>query len=229
MKDTIIQDIITAANFKLAGIQLLLEKEAAGKGGISNPMGGSATSTTTKGVKTAPVMSAAPINDLLPKATTAQSANLPALTQLPTANTTQSGVMNNAVLPMMKSSELKLANIFASNGFFNPALSSASLNAISEAMPQTRTDALKTLAAPVTGYAAGSVNGLIPQTLRTGAKKVYKSFPKDSNNPIKRLAGNSAALIKKLQQKGVNMTRPMSGLGQALYLPAFLAGISPLT
>lgn len=99
MKDVIIQDIITAANFKLAGLQLLLEKEAAGKGGISNPMGGSSTSTATKGVKTAPVMSAAPINDLLPKATTAQSAGLPALTQLPTANTTQSGVMNNAVLP----------------------------------------------------------------------------------------------------------------------------------
>lgn len=233
MKDTIIQDIITAANFKLAGYLDLLEKEAAGKGGISNPMGGSSTSTATKGVKTAPVMSAAPINDLLPKATTAQSANLPALTQLPTANTaistTQSGVMNNAVLPMMKSSELKLANIFASNGFFNPATSSAALNATVEAMPQTRTDALKTLAAPVTGYAAGSVNGLIPQALRTGAKKVYKSFPKDSNNPIKRLAGNSAALMKKLQQKGVNMTRPISGLGQALYLPAFLAGISPLT
>jgi len=54
-------------------------------------------------------------------------------------------------------------------------------------MPQTRTDVFKTLAAPVTGYAAGSVNGMIPQALRTGAKKVYKSFPKDSNNPIKRL------------------------------------------
>lgn len=101
MKDVIIQDIITAANFKLAGLQLLLEKEAAGKGGISNPMGGSSTSTATKGVKTAPVMSAAPINDLLPKATTAQSAGLPALTQLPTAN--QGGMTNNAVLPMFKS------------------------------------------------------------------------------------------------------------------------------
>ena len=106
MEDVIIQDIITATNFKLAGLQFLLEKEAAGKGGISNPMGGSPNSTTAKGVKTTPVMSAAPINDLLPKATTAQSAGLPALTQLPTANTTQSGVMNNAVLPMMKSSEL---------------------------------------------------------------------------------------------------------------------------
>ena len=229
MKDIIINDIITAANFKLAGYLDLLEKDAAGKGGISNPMGGSSTSTATKGVKTAPVMSAAPINDLLPKATTAQSAGLPALTQLPTANATQSGVMNNAVLPMMKSSDLKLANIFASNGFFNPAASSAALNAAIEAMPQTKTDTFKTLAAPVTGYAAGSVNGLIPQTLRTGAKKIYKSFPKDSNNPIKRLAGNSAAFIRKLQQKGVNMTRPVSGLGQALYLPAFLAGISPLT
>ena len=116
MKDTIIQDIITAANFKLAGIQLLLEKEAAGKGGISNPMGGSAKSTATKGVKTAPVMSAAPINDLLPKATTAQSAGLPALTQLPTANATQSGTMNNAVLPMMKSSAFidKLAAAYPS-------------------------------------------------------------------------------------------------------------------
>ena len=105
MKDTIIKDIITAANFKLAGYLDLLEKEAAGKSGISNPMGGSPKSTAVKPVNTAPVMSAAPINDLLPKATTAQSAGLPALTQLPTAN--QSGVTNNAVLPMMKSSELE--------------------------------------------------------------------------------------------------------------------------
>lgn len=233
IKDFILDDIADRAMFKLAE---LAEKIAAGKGGISNPMGGSAGATASKPVKTAPIMSAAPINDLMPKATTAMTAGLPNLMNnmnQATQQATQSGVMNNAVLPWNnKSGEYnleKIANIFASNGFVNPAISAEALDALSTTMPQTGVDAVKTLAAPVTGFASGWVNGLLPQSARLGARKLYKSFPKDSNNLIKSLAGNSALLLKKLQKKGVNMTRPQNIVGQAMYLPAFIAGVSPFT
>lgn len=99
IKNYILNDIADRAMFKLAALS---EKVAAGKGGISNPMGGASTSTAAKPVKAAPIMSAAPINDLMPKATTAMTAGLPNLMtnmNQATQQSTQSGVMNNAVLP----------------------------------------------------------------------------------------------------------------------------------
>ena len=51
----------------------------------------------------------------------------------------------------------------------------------------------------------------------------------EMNSELRKAVTSFNRKIKRLQKKGVNMTRPQNIVGQAMYLPAFIAGVSPFT
>lgn len=85
----------------------------AAKSGISNPMGGAPTASAPKPVKTAPVMSTPPINDMMPKVTTAVTSGmtLPTQTAANMSSASQAGVANNAVMPTSMWSGNKIGSL----------------------------------------------------------------------------------------------------------------------